>query len=67
MKQLMKRPHAAFTGRGCVPSDIPIEEDMYNVNSKWRQGIFLYNTFRYKIIWYIKIFLYMLTELGSLC
>ncbi|XP_027368533.1 uncharacterized protein LOC113874510 [Abrus precatorius] len=38
LKALMKRPYAAYTGGGGVPTDIKVEADMYNVYSQYKQG-----------------------------
>ncbi|KAL2317023.1 hypothetical protein Fmac_030899 [Flemingia macrophylla] len=38
LRALMKRPYAAFTGSGGVPTDMEIEEDMYKVYNPWKQG-----------------------------
>ncbi|WVY91942.1 hypothetical protein V8G54_037456 [Vigna mungo] len=40
LKELLKRPYAAMTGRGTVPYDIPIDADMYNVYNFYK-GIYL--------------------------
>ncbi|KAK7300415.1 hypothetical protein RJT34_11259 [Clitoria ternatea] len=38
LKALLKRPYAAYTGGGGVPTDMEVESDMYNVYSQWKQG-----------------------------
>ncbi|KAL9316155.1 hypothetical protein ACSQ67_017156 [Phaseolus vulgaris] len=38
LKALLKRPYAAFTGSGGVPTDIQVEADMYNVYNQYKQG-----------------------------
>jgi len=39
LKALLKRPYAAFTGSGGVPTDMHVEADMYNVYNQYKQGM----------------------------
>ncbi|CAJ1971123.1 unnamed protein product [Sphenostylis stenocarpa] len=38
LKALLKRPYAAYTGSGGIPTDILVEADMYNVYMEYKQG-----------------------------
>jgi len=46
----MKRPYAAYTGGGGAPTDKEVEQDMYDVYSQWKQGMYVSLTYSILVV-----------------